>query len=194
MSWSRWTVLALIVLSAVMMTAALSCTSAPPAEEPEMTQAEKIERGRYLSMIGGCNDCHTPGTLFGAPDFERTLSGSELGWVGPWGVTYPRNLTPDEETGIGTWSEADIVVAVRTGARPDGSELLPPMPWPMYSTLTDEDAFALAAYLKSIPAIRHQVPDKLPPGTRPAGSFVTLPEPSAWDAPRTPPDSASAGH
>ena len=96
------------------------------AEGREMTDAEKVARGEYLTTIMGCNDCHTPGTFFGAPDFGRKLSGSELGWVGPWGTTYARNLTPDAETGIGSWSADDIVKTIRTGQRADGTEVLPP--------------------------------------------------------------------
>jgi hypothetical protein len=122
---------------------------------------------------------------------ERRLAGSEVGWTGPWGTSYARNLTPDSATGIGAWSEDDIVKALRTGQRADGSELLPPMPWPNYAQMTDEDAYALAAYLKSIPAVSHGVPDKLPPGQG-APAALVFPPPPAWDAPRTSPDSAAA--
>lgn len=164
----------------------LSCATRQQNRPAEMTQQQKIERGEYLTWLGGCNDCHTPGTFYGAPDMERKFSGSELGWTGPWGTTYPRNITPDSATGIGAWSEDDIVKALRTGQRADGSEVLPPMPWPMYAHLTDEDAYAIAAFLKSIPPVSHRVPDKLPPGQSAAGAIV-IPPPTAWDAPRTPP-------
>ncbi len=131
-------------------------------------------------------DCHTPGTLYGAPDTTRLLSGSELGWQGPWGTTYARNLTPDPETGLGKWTQADIVKALRIGQRPDGSPILPPMPWPSYARLSDEDLHALAAYLKSIPAVNHKVPDRLPPGTK-APAALIFPPPPAWDAQNLPP-------
>jgi mono/diheme cytochrome c family protein len=144
----------------------------------------QIERGRYISIIAACNDCHTPGFFYGAPDFERELSGSEIGWVGPWGVTFPRNLTPDMETGIGRWSEQDIVNAVRTGMRPDGSVIQPPMPWPNYASMTDEDAFALAAYLKSLKPVNHRPPDRLPSGTAYTGPAFHIPPAPTWDAPR----------
>jgi len=108
-------------------------------------------------------------------------------------VTYPRNLTPDPETGIGNWSEDDIVKAFRTGQRADGSAILPPMPWPGYAHMPDEDAYAIAAYLKSLPPVKHKVPDKLPPGAKMlATTAFNLPmPPPAWDAPRTPPPGAT---
>ena len=118
---------------------------------------------------------------------SRRLSGSELGWKGPWGVTYARNLTPDLDTGIGYWSEDQIVASLRTGMRPDGGVLLPPMPWPDFSALTDADAHAIAAYLMIIPPVAHEVPAKVPPGAAANGSIIEFPPPSAWDAPRHPP-------
>ena len=159
--------------------AVLALTAAAPrkGEDP-------IARGRYLTTIMGCNDCHTPGTFYGAPDYSRQLSGSELGWVGPWGVSFPRNLTPDVETGIGRWSEKQIVDALRTGVRPDGSTLAPPMPWPMYANLSDADAYAIAAYLKKLPAVSHRSPDRIAPGVEYAGGAMRFPPPPAWDAPR----------
>ncbi|MGH7731137.1 MAG: cytochrome c [Candidatus Eiseniibacteriota bacterium] len=199
MRWIRWTVLASI-LAALAVAAMISCAT-PPAQDRAsvMTDAQKLERGEYLTTIAGCNDCHTPGTFYGAPDFGRKLSGSELGWVGPWGTSYARNLTPDLETGIGKWSADDIVKTIRTGQRADGTEVLPPMPWPMYSNMPDEDAYPIAAYLKSLPAVSHKVPDKLPPGSKAVASDWVLPQPPAWDAPKTPPagapgDSAAAAH
>ena len=137
--------------------ALLSCAPKTPAPAP-LSEADQVARGYYLATITGCNDCHTPGYFYGAPDTTRRLSGSELGWKGPWGVSYARNLTPDPQTGIGAWSEADIVTAIRTGNRPDGSMLLPPMPWPDFAALTDEDATAIAKYLKSLTRVMHQMP------------------------------------
>jgi mono/diheme cytochrome c family protein len=182
--------LALCTLALVGMTAALSCTSA--ARKVEMTPAEKIARGRYISLICACNDCHTPGTFYGAPDTTRMLSGSELGWHGPWGVSYPRNLTPDQQTGIGSWTEDQIVTAVRIGQRPDKTPILPPMPWPMYANLSDEDAYALAAYLKSIPPVTHKAPDRLPPSPTVTVPALSFPPPPAWDAPKTAPADTAA--
>lgn len=151
--------------------------------EVPSTRDERVRRGEYLAYVGGCNDCHSPGGMYGAPDGARRLSGSDLGWRGPWGTSYPPNLTPDVETGIGSWSERDIVNTIRTGKRPDGRPLLPPMPWPNFAHLTDDDAMALATYLKSLPPIKHRSPPALPPGDE-AQASVIIPPPPAWDAPR----------
>jgi len=192
MRWTRWTAMGAMLAALAAMIATLSCATGGQQAPVAMTQEQKIARGEYLVTIMSCNDCHTPGTFHGAPDFERRLSGSELGWVGPWGTSYARNLTPDPETGIGSWSEDDIVKTIRTGQRADGSAVLPPMPWPMYTVLTDEDAYAIAAYLKSLPPVQHKVPDVQPAGTKPGPHDFVIPQPSAWDAPRAPADTAVA--
>jgi len=164
-------------------TQSTTATSTPPA----MTHDQLVARGRVISFSSGCNDCHTPGSLYGAPDTTRLLSGSELGWQGPWGVSYPRNLTPDPETGIASWTEDDIIAAVRTGHRPDGTILLPPMPWPFYAFMSDDDVHALAAFIKTLPPVKHQAPKVVPPGVKPTGAYLTFPPPPAWDAMNLPP-------
>jgi len=183
MRWTRLTLWLLVAVSLLAAAATLSCgtaqqTSTAPAA---LTAEEKVARGRYLSTVSGCNDCHTPGTLWGAPDTTRRLAGSELGWVGPWGVAYAANLTPDS-TGLGTWTEEQIVHAIRTGNRPDGRQLAGIMPWMNFAHFTDEDAGAIAAYLKSLPPVVHRVPAPVPPGQKAEGSLVVFPPPSAWDA------------
>ncbi|MGH7930527.1 MAG: c-type cytochrome [Candidatus Binatia bacterium] len=88
-------------------------------------------------------------------------------WAGPWGVSFAINLTPDRETGIGEWSEEGFVRALRTGkhqGQPNGREILPPMPWENYKQMTDDDLKAVWAYLRSIPAVKNQVPFPVPPG------------------------------
>lgn len=174
----------------VIVLAALS-TSCGRGENKPMTAAaaepareQMLQRGEYLVTMSGCDDCHTPGGLYGAPDRSRRLSGSELGWKGPWGISYPRNLTPDATVGIGRWTEDDIVRAIRTGKRPDGSMLLPPMPWPNYAKMTDADAKAIAVFLKSIPAVAHAVPATKPPDAVAEGAFLALPPPPHWDVPK----------
>lgn len=198
MRWTRWTALASSLAALIAVTAMLSCAKpaekATPAAPAAMTQAQKVERGLYLTTVMGCNDCHTPGAFYGNPDFSRKLSGTELGWVGPWGTSFPRNLTPDMETGLGKWSEDDIAKALRTGMRADGSTLLPPMPWPFYTNLTDDDVYSIAAYLKSLPAVSHKMPDRLPPGSKPGKHDFIIPPPSAWDAPRPAAGDTAAKH
>lgn len=153
------------------------------AAKTKPARPSELERGKYLVTITGCNDCHTPGTFYGAPDFQRQLSGSEMGWEGPGGVVFAANLTPDPETGLGQWSDAEIVKAIRTGNRPDGRQLSPSMPWMNFASLSDEDAHAIVAYLRSIPAVKHAVPAPMPPGTEFKGPVLRFPPPSAWDVP-----------
>jgi mono/diheme cytochrome c family protein len=130
-----------------------------------------IERGRYLVGLGGCNDCHTPGYFFGKPDTKRYLGGSEVGFEIPnLGVFHGPNLTPDKETGLGTWTDAQIVAALRTGTRPDGRILAPIMPWRAFASLTDSDAKAIVAFLKSLPPVNNKVPGPFANGA--ATSFV----------------------
>jgi len=185
MKWTRFMMIACGLALAAGSAVLVSCTTTTMSSN-EMTPEAKIARGATLVYTSGCVDCHTPGAMYGAPDTTRQLSGSEVGWQGPWGVSYARNLTPDMETGIGRWTEAQIVTAFRAGHRPDGSVLLPPMPWPNISHMSDDDANAIAAYLKSIPAIDHKVPDALAPGEPVAGPVLIMPPPGEWDAPRTP--------
>mgnify|MGYP001765100694 CR=1 FL=1 len=132
----------------------------------------EVERGRYLVQIAGCSDCHTPGHFLGQPDAARFLGGSDVGFEVPGiGTVYGPNLTPDNATGLGTWSEEQIVAAIRTGTTPDGRGLVPVMPWPNLAVLSDDDAFAIAAFLKSLPAVSNDVPGPIPVGGS-APSFV----------------------
>jgi mono/diheme cytochrome c family protein len=160
----------------------------PEADKPKVNE---VERGKYLVLTSGCHDCHTPlkmGPEGPEPDFSRALSGhpqdanlppppalppgpwivtasgTNTAWSGPWGVSYTRNLTPDKETGLGTWNKQMFIDTIRNGRHMGvGRPLLPPMPFPMYKNMTDEDLSAVFAYLQSIPAIKNQVPDNAPP-------------------------------
>ena len=146
--------------------------------------SDPVKRGQYLVQTIGCGHCHTPGGIYGEPDPTRFMSGSEVGWKGRWGVSYPRNLTPDSATGIGKWTEEQIVTAIRTLKRPDGTTLHLPMPWNHFVYLTEDDAKGIAAYLKTIPPVSHKVPDFVPPGGKVKGPVIVFPPPPAWDAPR----------
>lgn len=161
------------------------------AKSPSDKQAERIARGKYLVTYGGCNDCHTPwimGPHGPGPDLTRYLSGhpadAELpppprlengpwfaatagmtAWAGPWGISYAANLTPDENTGMGIWTEEMFINAMRTGQHYGvARKILPPMPWENLAALNDEDLKAIFAYLRSIPAIRNPVPVPVPSG------------------------------
>jgi hypothetical protein len=83
---------------------------------------------------------------------------------GPWGVSFTANLTPDKETGLGTWTEDIFIQTIRTGRHLGrGRPILPPMPAPVYANLTDEDLGSVFAYLQSLPPRKNQVPTPLPP-------------------------------
>jgi mono/diheme cytochrome c family protein len=119
-----------------------------------------------------CGGCHTRGIFLGQPDPDLYLAGSEVGFHLPgMGYFYPPNLTPDPATGLGDWSEDDIVRAIRTGERPDGRMLAPIMPWHAYAALTDEDAQAIAAFLKGM------TPVEWPEEPQPASEGETPPAP-----------------
>jgi hypothetical protein len=151
-----------------------------------------VERGKYLTRVGGCNDCHTPKTFTNGLEFDMskelsghpandkllpvpakligeggygTLANAHLtAWVGPWGVSYAMNLTPDKATGLGSWTEQMFVDAIRTGKHQGtGRQILPPMPWNWYRDMTDDDLKAVFAYLQSLPPISNAIPDPTPP-------------------------------
>jgi mono/diheme cytochrome c family protein/uncharacterized protein YjiS (DUF1127 family) len=137
-----------------------------------VAQDTQIKRGQYLVTFGGCNDCHTSGYFFGKPDMARFLGGSEVGFEIPGlGVFHGPNLTPDPETGLGKWSADQIIAAITKGQRPDGRVLAPIMPWHAFANLTDQDARAIAAFLKSLPPVKNKVPGPFGPNEQPT-SFV----------------------
>ena len=176
---------ALIVLfSGLVMAVSTSSAGDTP------TTAERVQRGGYLVTAMGCNDCHTPWTLGPRgpePDMSRALSGHPADFVmppapkhegawtwsgaatntafaGPWGVSFTANLTPDVETGLGRWTADTFIAALRTGRHEGkGRPILPPMPYRMIRTLTDEDLSSIFAYLQSLPPIRNRVPAPVDP-------------------------------
>jgi mono/diheme cytochrome c family protein len=167
-------------------------TAASTKETPKDTSKNaKVARGAYLVKGVGCNDCHTPlklGPNGPEPDMTRMLSGhpeamamppapklppgpwmataaaTMTAWSGPWGTSFTANLTPDRETGLGTWTAKTFVETIRNGRHMGrGRQLLPPMPFPAFANFSDEDLEAMFAYLQSIPAIKNRVPQPLPP-------------------------------
>ena len=151
----------------------------------------QAKRGLYLVSTAGCHDCHTPfkkGPKGPEPDMSRALSGHpqslqmppapalpEGPWMvvsagtntahaGPWGTSFTANLTPDNETGLGQWTQKDFIATFRTGRHMGrGRQILPPMPILMYKNFTDADLEAIFSYLQSIPAVKNRVPEPLPP-------------------------------
>lgn len=186
---------AFLVLSMVLALIGWSSCSKPSqtatssgVERSADSDAQVLARGKYLSTVMACGDCHTPlriGPNGPEPDVSRTFSGhpgdlalampalpeAPWGWMGtdsntafagPWGVSFAANLTPDENTGIGVWTEEIFIQTMRSGrhwgvARP----ILPPMPWPAYKELADDDLKAIFHYLKSLPPVENPVPEAI---------------------------------
>lgn len=156
-------------------------------------QESNVDRGKYLVTTSGCHDCHSPKVYtpegLPEPDEKRLLCGHPADeglpeyspdwvapgkWVlfnshltaavGPWGISYAANLTPDDQTGIGLWTQDMFIGALRTGKHMGaGRPILPPMPWPNLAEATDEDLGAIFAYLKSLPPIKNPVPAPVAP-------------------------------
>src|ERR1700736_5912639 len=140
----RWNVAAGVACLAILAVGVLSARAETP-----------LERGTYLMRgIVACGNCHTPK----GPQGE--LPGMDL----PGGVAFQEdaftavspNITPDAETGIGKWSDAQIIAAIREGKRPDGTIIGPPMPIALYREMADEDANAIVAYLRSVKPIANK--------------------------------------
>lgn len=174
--WKSMLVVTLLALPATVLVTA--------SHSPKSATAAQVARGKYLVSFGGCNDCHTPlkFTEKGPqPDLSRLLSGHPedtklpppdlkpgpwfaatagmTAWAGPWGITYAANLTPDKNTGLGIWTEAMFLKAMKTGKHMgSGREILPPMPWQSLAQLTEDDLKAIFAYLKSVPPVVNHVP------------------------------------
>src|SRR6476659_8134987 len=114
-------------------------------------------RGKYLVTVMSCNDCHTPGYFFGKPDMTRFLGGSDVGFEIPsLGVFHGPNLTPDKDTGLGGWTDAQIATALTTGKRPDGRELAPIMPYRAFANLTKVDVDAIVAFLRTLTPVKNK--------------------------------------
>jgi cytochrome c553 len=156
------------------------------------TATNPVERGKYLVSVIGCNDCHTPkvmGPNGPVPDLTRELSGHPENieatepaslsavwavaaspdlttWRGPWGQSFAANLTPDQNTGLGIWTEDMFVKALRTGKHMGVSRpILPPMPWESFRNMSDADLKAIYAYLRTLKPIVNHVPDPIAPAT-----------------------------
>lgn len=129
-------------------------------------QAETpLERGRYLMQsIVACGSCHTPkGPKGEIPGME--LAGGLTLDIRP-STAIAANITPDRETGIGNWSDDQIITAIREGKRPDGTLIGPPMPIGLYRSMSDTDVRAIVAYLRSVTPVKNKVPKsdyRIPP-------------------------------
>ena len=156
-------------------------------DHKEMSNEDMIKRGNYIMITAGCHDCHSPKKfgphgemmldssklLSGHPENMplppvnvkslepgqwMSLSGDLTAFVGPWGMSYTANLTPDSATGIGAWNESQFINALRKGQHlGNGRPIMPPMPWEFIAKMTDDDLKAVFAYLKSLPAVKNAV-------------------------------------
>jgi mono/diheme cytochrome c family protein len=157
---------------AALLGAALVAAGAAAAQTP-------LERGRYLvETIAACGNCHTPkGPQGDLPGLA--LAGGMVIEEPPFRAVTS-NITPDPETGIGRWTDAQIARAIREGLRPDGSLIGPPMPIELYRGLSDADLAAMVAYLRSVLAVRNAVGRSeyrmpLPPNYGPPVAGVAAP-------------------
>ncbi len=179
-----------------------------PAAAEKHAQDDLLAQGRYIATIAGCTDCHTPlraefqnpealtidqiKTLAfdgnDALDLDKFLGGGRAFPLGPAGVVFSRNITPDEATGIGSWTDEQIKIAMRTGLNAKGETLFPVMPYHVYSTMADSDVDAVVAFLSSVNAINNTVPPK----TVSTEGMPTLPYQQGFIAP-SPADQAARG-
>lgn len=176
-------------LAAIVVSLATSPETKAAAGSPA-ERTPSVERGAYLVRAMGCNHCHTPlklGPSGPEPDWSRALTGhpadlvmpappaldGKWGWVaaasntafaGPWGVSFAANLTPDPETGLGSWSVDTFVATMRSGRHEGkGRPVLPPMPVENLAALSDSDIRDLFGYLQSLPPVRNRVPAPVDP-------------------------------
>ena len=133
----------------------------------------KLELGRYLvETLAGCGNCHTPRGPNG-PLTDKKFAGSEIIKHEDF-TAVVANITPDPETGIGRWTDREIITAIREGRRPDGSLIGPAMPSRSYRHLADEDVEAIVAYLRSVPPVHNPITAK---------SHYDMPLPASWGPP-----------
>lgn len=155
----------------------LMAASASPALAQKQTP---LERGKYLmESIVACGNCHLQRGPQGEPLFDKGLSGGMVFDEPPF-KAYAANITPDRDTGIGKWTDAQLAKAIREGVRPDKSIIGPPMPFEFYRHLSDADLAAIIAYLRAQPAVANAVPKSkynipLPPNYGPAVKNVKAP-------------------
>ena len=124
----------------------------PTGAPAELTDADQVKRGEYLARAADCEVCHT------APGGAAYAGG--LAFSLPFGTLYSTNITGDKETGIGDYSDADFLDAVRRGVRRDGVRLYPAMPYASYTYMSDADVLAVKVYLFSLPEVTRREPSR----------------------------------
>ena len=150
---------------------------------PASAQSQKaqVARGKYLvNGPAACGNCHTQRGPNLLPITSKFLAGG-FKLTSPVFVTYSRNITPDKDTGIGSWTDAQIIRAIREGVTKEGKTLGPPMPFDFYNKMSDDDVKAIVAYLHTVKPLHNEVPE-------PKYKIPLKPEPAAKGEP-TPPRS-----
>jgi mono/diheme cytochrome c family protein len=152
--------------------AAAADAGAGAAGEKPAADAALLERGRYVADVAGCMHCHTAIGPNGPVLDEAWAGGLEV--TEKFGTWRSPNITPDNDTGIGSWTDQQIIDAIREGKRPTGDTLLPIMPYPFYNQMSNDDARALVAFMRTVPAVSKRVERatglKLPPVPVPAAT------------------------
>jgi mono/diheme cytochrome c family protein len=159
--------LRLLSMLVVALSVTLSVVLAVKASTPSADA--RVERGRYLVKIAGCNDCHTPGYALaaGAVPESQWLVGDALGWRGPWGTTYPVNLRLYMHA---MTEEQWVAVARAVRSRP-------PMPWFALRDMTEEDLRSLYHFVRSLGPAGGPAPAYVPPGQEPTTAYIQFPAP-----------------
>jgi mono/diheme cytochrome c family protein len=161
--------------------AVMTLLAGPTAAQPP--GGDLVARGKYVfAAAAGCG-CHTEK---GKVEPGKTLNAGGRRYDGPFGTVYATNITPDRQTGIGGWTDDQVIAAIRLGRRPNGERLVPVHPYPVFNGIAETDLRALVAYLRSVPAVnRANTPKKI---TVPLFESVFLPAWLTAFAPReTPP-------
>ncbi len=131
----------------------------PVGSVAEVARTNPVTYGAYLAgPLGHCMECHTL-LIGGRADYKRRLGAGGNTFFGPWGTSVARNITPDRETGIGSWTDRQIKRAITQGISADGSPLRPPMGFPYYANIADADLAALIAYLRSLKPLKAEISD-----------------------------------
>ncbi len=141
-----------------------SATEAVTDTQPHVRASTAVDAGRYLIILGGCNDCHTPGYMEAEVPETDWLTGAPVGFRGPWGTTYPPNL----RLRVQEITEDEWVAILHTRTQ------APPMPWINTNKMAEQDVRAMYQYIKSLGSKGESMPVAVPPGQEPATPYISL--------------------
>lgn len=157
-----------LLFFAMLVLCVVACSTPDPGD------VDAVQRGAYLVQVTGCARCHSPEggpMLSGHPADvvvpetpDLSIDGwfaatTGTAWAGPYGVAFASNLTSDEASGIGAWSQDAFVATLKTGEHMGvGRQILPAMPWQVFQHLRDDDLEAIYRYLQTVPAVSNEVP------------------------------------